>query len=74
MEAFDALCSYWHEETPPTNVLIAAIARTLGCRFGKADRPNKIEDTEQLFAHMKIDPKSAHKWAPKHQVVTFGDS
>jgi hypothetical protein len=74
MEAFDALCSYWHEETPPANVLIAAIARTLGCKFGKESRPNKIEDTETLFQHMKIDPKSVPKWEPKHQIIRFGDS
>jgi hypothetical protein len=73
-EAFEALCQYWYEDTPPVNVLIGAIARTLGVRFGKGELPQHVTQPEQLFHHMKVNPEHLPKWEPKHKVITFGNS
>jgi len=74
MEAFNALCDYWYEEIPPANVLIGAIARTLGVKYGKGEMPQHVRDTETLFQHMKVNPEHLQKWEPKTQTITFGSS
>ena len=55
-------------------MLIGAIARALGVKYGKSQMPQHVRDTETLFQHMKVNPAHLQKWEPKTQTVTFGNS
>lgn len=71
MEAYLGLVEYWREECPPANVMIKAIAQTLGCKFGSDHRPTEL-DAEHLFQTMRIDPRTAPVWNPKPLQATLG--
>jgi hypothetical protein len=71
IDAYNALAEYWREECPPADVIIKAIAQTLGCRFG-SDRHTSEMDAESLFRTISVNPATAPVWNPKPLQVTLG--
>jgi hypothetical protein len=68
IDVYQALSKFWTEECPPQYVLVSAIARSLGCKFGKEDMHRKVIDAESLMHHMHVNPAAMPKWEPKPNV------